>query len=81
MFVSAFIPELPNQELKDPPDWIILDVSALLSFISVDTLLVKAFLILVVSLLLGICRNSSSSKFFLLNLNIIPVLFFAAEFL
>ena len=33
--VSAFLPKLPNQEPEDPPDGIILDISALLSFISV----------------------------------------------
>ena len=34
IFVSAFFPKLPNQEPKDPPDWIILDIWALLSLIS-----------------------------------------------
>ena len=28
IFASAFFPKLPNQELKDPPDWIILDIWA-----------------------------------------------------
>ena len=32
-FVSAFFPKLANQEPKDPPDWIVLDTLALLSFI------------------------------------------------
>ena len=26
IFVSAFFPKLPNQEPKNPPDWIILDI-------------------------------------------------------
>ena len=26
IFFSAFIPNLPNYEQKDPPDWIVLDV-------------------------------------------------------
>ena len=28
IFASAFFPKLPNQELRDPPDWIILDIWA-----------------------------------------------------
>ena len=47
MFVSYFFPKLPNEESKDPPDWINLDILALLSFISVDILLAKTYLILV----------------------------------
>ena len=43
MLFSAFFPKLPNQEQKNPPDWSILDVWALLSFKFVDTLLSKAF--------------------------------------
>ena len=35
IFICAFFPKLPDQEPKDPPDWIILDIWALLSFISV----------------------------------------------
>ena len=62
MFVSAFFPKLPNQEPKGPPDWIILDIWALLSFISLDVLLEKAFLILVVCLFVrnNPCSSSSS---------------------
>ena len=48
---------------------------------SVNILLAKAFLILVVCLVVknNSCGNSSPSKFFLFNLNIVPVLFFAAD--
>ena len=35
-FVSTFFRKLANQERKDPPDLIILDILALLSFISVS---------------------------------------------
>ena len=45
-----FLPKLANQEPKDPPDWIIADIWALPSIISVDTLLAKTFLIWVISL-------------------------------
>ena len=48
IFVSSFFPKLPNQESKDPPDWILFYIWVLLSFISVDILLAKPFLILVV---------------------------------
>ena len=81
-FVSAFFPKLANQEPKGLPDWIILDFWALLSFLSAEILLAKAFLILVACF---VVRNnswgiSSSSKFFLLILNIVYVLLFAAAF-
>ena len=83
IFFSAFIPNLPNYEQKVPPSWIVLDVWFLLSFISVDVLLAKTFLILVVCLDVrnNLCGNSSSSKFFLFNLNIAPVLFFLLQIL
>ena len=82
MFVSTFVPKLPNQETKDPPDWIILDIWVLLSFIYVDILFAKTFLILVVFLAVRdhSCGNFSSSKFLLFRLNVAPVLFFAADF-
>ena len=50
IFAGAFFPKLSNQEPKDLWDWIILYFWALLSFISADILLAKAFLILVVCL-------------------------------
>ena len=50
MFVSAFLPKLPNQEPKDPPNWIILDVWVLLIFVSVHILFSKVFFILFVCL-------------------------------
>ena len=82
MFASAFVPKLPNQEQKDQHDWIILDIWAIQSFISVETLLAKAFLTLVVCRVVtnNLCSNSLSSKFFLFSLNIVPVLFFPAKF-
>ena len=82
IFVSAFFPKLPNQKPKDPPYWTIWDIWALLSFISVDILLANTFLNLVVCFVVrnNSFGNSSSSKFFLFNLNIVPTLFFAADF-
>ena len=70
MFVSGFFPKLSNQKPKDPPDWNILDIWALLSFISVGILLAKASVNLVICLVVknNSCDNSSSSKFFLFNL-------------
>ena len=56
IFVSALFPKLPYYELKDPPDLIILDISSLITYISVDILLPKAFLTLFVSLAV---RNNS----------------------
>ena len=53
IFVSAFFCKLPNQERKDLPDWINLDIWGL-SFISFDLLFAKTFLILVVILLLEV---------------------------
>ena len=73
MFVSDFFPKLSNQKPKDRPDWNILDIWALLSFISVGILLAKASLNVVICLVVrnNSCDNSSSSKFFLYNLLIL----------
>ena len=59
IFVSSFFPKLPKQEPKDPSDWIILDILVLLSYISVDILLPKTFLILTVCL---VVRNNSCNN-------------------
>ena len=67
--LSDFFHKLADQEPKYPLDWIILNIWALLSFISVDVLLTNISF-----------GNSSSWKFFLFGLNIVPVLFFAADF-
>ena len=81
IFTSVFFSKLPNQGSKDITDWINLDILTLLSFISVDILLAKAFLILVVCLVVknNSCGNSSSLIFFLFNLIIVAGLFFAAD--
>ena len=82
IFAIAFFHKLLNQETKDPYGWIILDIWDLLNLISVDILLAKAYFILVFCLIVrnNSCGSSSSSKFFLFNLNVFPVLFFAADF-
>ena len=54
-FFVAYFPKYVNQKPKDPPGWIIFYIWALLNFISVDILLAKAFLILVVCL---VVRNN-----------------------
>ena len=46
MFVGAFFPKWPNQKPKDPPDSIILDIWALLSFLFVFFFVVVVFSIL-----------------------------------
>ena len=46
--VTTFLLNLFNQKPRNPADCIVLHISAILSFISVDILLAKAFLILVV---------------------------------
>ena len=73
----AFIPKLPNQEPKDTPACIILDIWVLLSLIPFYIYLIKAFPILVVCVVArnNSCNNCSSSKFFLFILDIVPVLF------
>ena len=77
-----FFPKLANQEQKGPPDSIIFDIWALLSFISVEIFLAKACLVLGDCFVVrnNSCGYYSSSKFFLFNLNIVPVLIFAADF-
>ena len=82
VLASAFLLKLPNQEPKDPTYWIIVDIWALIRFIYVDILLAKAFLNFVVYLVVrnNSYGNSSSWKFFLVNINIVPVLLFAADF-
>ena len=55
IFVSTFFPKLPNQEPKGLPNRIILNIWALLSFISVDILQAKTAPILVVCL---VVRNN-----------------------
>ena len=67
-FVSAFLTKFANQEPKYPSDWIILDIWAFLNF----------FVSLVAKN--NSCGSSLPSKFFLFSLNVVPVLFFAAEF-
>ena len=80
-FVSAFLPKLAIQEPKDQLNLIILDIWTSLRFTSVDILLTKAFLILVVHLVVtnNSCENSSSWKFLLFVLNIAKVLFCVAD--
>ena len=68
--------------LNISPDWVILDIWVLLSFISVDILLAKVFLVLVVCLVVGnnSCGNSLSSKFSSFKLNIVTLLIFVVDF-
>ena len=73
---------LLNNETKNPPDWIILDIWALVNFISVYILFSNEFLNLVVSL---VVNNNSWGKWFSLNiliiiLNVALVWFLAADF-
>ena len=75
-FVSAFFLNIPIQETKDPPDWIIW---SLLCFIPVDILLVNVFIIEVFYVIVrnNLFSNSSFRKCILVILNVFPVLFFA----
>lgn len=78
---SVFFPKLSKQEPKDLPDLFVLGISALLTFKSLDMLLEKIFLILVIFVLV---RNNSwgSSllpKFLLFILNIASVLLVAVD--
>ena len=52
--------DLFNQEPRYPPDWIMLDIWALLNCKSFDILLAKAFICLIVSLVVrnSLCGNS-----------------------
>ena len=77
IFVSVFFPKLLNQEWKDPPGWIILDICALLTFISVEVLLAMALHILIIRIVVtnNSCCSFSFSKFLLFNLNIVPFFF------
>ena len=81
MLVFYFLNSL-TKNTKDQPGWSNSDIWALLSFISVDILSGKAFLTLVVCLVVRnkSFGNSSSSKFFLFYINIVPVIFFDADF-
>ena len=82
IFVSTFFPKLSNQEPKDPPNSIIFYIWVLLILISVDLLLAKVFLILVVSLVVKnkSCGNSSSSNFFYLILILLHFFVFCSRF-
>ena len=79
--VFFYLNYLPKNQ-QDPLDWNILEKWALQSSVSVDMLLAKAFLILVISLVVrnNSCGNPLSSKFFLFILNILSVLFSATDF-
>ena len=69
-------------KINDPPDWIILEISALGSFKSVDILLLNAFLNFVFCV---VVNNKSCVKWFPLNifkliLKVVPVLSLTAVF-
>ena len=73
---------LLNDDPKIPPDWIILDISALESFISVDIWFSNTFLKIVFCL---VVNNNSWGKLFPLNiliftLKVTPVLFLTTDF-
>ena len=73
---------LLNNLPKTPPDCIIFFICALLNFISVDKLLLIAFLNLVFCLVLNnnSCRSSSLLKFLIPNINVAPSLDLTAVF-
>ena len=73
---------LLNNSPKNPPDCIIFFICALLNFISVAKLLLRAFLSLVFCLVVNnnSCGCSSLLKFLILNLNIAPSLDLTAFF-
>ena len=73
---------LLNNDPKNPPDWITLEIWALKSFKSVDILLLKVFLTFVFCLVVS---NNSCGKLFPLNifkliLKELPVLFLTVFF-
>ena len=72
----------PSNLPKNPPDWTILEVSALQSFKSIDILLLNTFLTFVFRL---VVNNNSCGKSFPLNifkliLRAVPVLFLTPRF-
>ena len=79
---NTFLSKLPNVLPRNLPDWIALDNKDLLSFIFTSILLAKAFLFVVFCLVVknNSWWKSSSWKFFLVILNVVPLLFFAADF-
>ena len=68
---------LLNNYLKNPPDWIILEIWALESFMSGDILLLNAFLCFAFCLVVSnnSWRRSFPLKVFKLILVVVPVLF------
>ena len=79
---NTFFRKFSNVLSGNPPDWIILSTWTLLSFVSVDILLMDGFLIF---LFCFVVRNNSwgnysSWEFFWIIFNVVLVLFFAADF-
>ena len=73
---------LLNNDPKNPPDWIILEIWALESFMSIDILLLNAFLSFAFCL---VVNNNSWGRSFSLNilkliLRVVPVFFLTAVF-
>ena len=83
---NGFLPKLPiilpNVLLRNPSDWMVLGNCFLLSFRSVNILLAKIFQIFLFYLIVrnNSWCNSSSLKFFLVILNVVPALFLRADF-
>ena len=71
-----------NNDPKNPPDWIILEIWALEIFKSVDILLLKAFLNFVFCLFVNnnSCGESIPLSIFKFILRVVPVLFLTAVF-
>ena len=83
--IATFINEpanLLNNDPKNPPDWIILEIWALGSFKSVDILLLNTFISFVFYLVVNSnsCGRLFPSSIFKLILKIVPVLFSKAVF-